>query len=112
MKIIQREPNPSGAYPGIQEGSFSSVPDGMVEWSAALDTATFYEYNGFVTLTIEKGVVVDYAANTEAWQEWKDAQPDPEPDPEPEPDPQDDTDAMLVDLDYRVTLLELELTEE
>lgn len=37
----------------------------------------------------------------------------PEPEPvEPEPTPDDDRDAMLVDLEYRVTLLELGLEEE
>ena len=35
-------------------------------------------------------------------------EPVPEPEPtEPEPTPDDDRDAMLVDLEYRVTLLEL-----
>ena len=40
-------------------------------------------------------------------------EPEPEPEPtepeptEPEPTPDDDRDAMLVDLEYRVTLLEL-----
>lgn len=38
-------------------------------------------------------------------------QPQPEPEPEPMPDIQGDTDAMLVDLDYRVTLLELGLDD-
>lgn len=34
-----------------------------------------------------------------------------EPDAEPEPTAQDDTDAMLVDHEYRITLLELGVTE-
>ena len=39
-------------------------------------------------------------------------EPVPEPEPEePEPTPDDDRDAMLVDLEYRVTLLELGVTE-
>lgn len=43
-------------------------------------------------------------------------EPEPEPIPEPEPaetepDPDEDRDAMLVDLEYRITLLELGVTE-
>lgn len=45
-------------------------------------------------------------------------EPEPEPTPapepvpiEPEPDPDEDRDAMLVDLEYRITLLELGVTE-
>lgn len=37
------------------------------------------------------------------------APPEPEPEPEPVPDPQDDTDAMLVDHELRITMLELGL---
>lgn len=35
------------------------------------------------------------------------APPEPEPGPEPEPDPQADTDALLVDHEMRITMLEL-----
>lgn len=35
--------------------------------------------------------------------------PEPGPTPEPEPTAQDDTDAMLIDHEYRLTLLELGL---
>ena len=37
---------------------------------------------------------------------------EPEPEPEPEPTAQADTDAMLVDHEYRLTLLELGVTED
>lgn len=39
-------------------------------------------------------------------------EPEPAPEPDPEPTAQDDTDAMLVDHEFRLTLLELGLTEE
>ena len=38
--------------------------------------------------------------------------PEPEPQPEPAPTEEDDTASMLVDHEYRLTLLELGLTEE
>ena len=54
MKIIPTTPNPSGAYPPIQDGNFSAVPEGMAVWPDSLDTADFYAHNGFVTLTVEQ----------------------------------------------------------
>lgn len=38
--------------------------------------------------------------------------PEPEPKPEPEPTAEDDMNAMLVDHEYRLTLLELGITED
>ena len=35
----------------------------------------------------------------------------PEPQPEPEPTPEEDTAAMLIDHEFRLTLLELGITE-
>lgn len=54
MKLVYQNPNPSGAYPGIQEGNFSAVPEGMAVWPDTLPTDDFYAYNGFVTLTVEE----------------------------------------------------------
>ena len=48
--------------------------------------------------------------NTEAWEAWKASLPDPV-EPVAEPTAQDDTDAMLIDHEYRLTLLELGVTE-
>lgn len=53
-------------------------------------------------------IVTDWAPNLEAWEAWKASQPEPV---EPEPSAQDDTDAMMIDHEYRLTLLELRLTE-
>ena len=60
MKIIPVAPNPSGAYPPIQDGNLSTVPEGMAVWPDTLDTADFYAHNGFVALTVEQ---VDGLAN-------------------------------------------------
>lgn len=92
MKLIRTTPNPSGAYPPIQEGQFSAVPEGMAVWPEELDTANFYQYNGFVTLVTAQSegitVVTGYQANVEAWESWKESLP-PDPGPEPEPGPED-----------------------
>lgn len=123
MKIIRTTPNDSGAYPGIQAGTFRAIPDGYARWPDDLDTAEFYAHNGFVTLTIEdvaievspgvcdvERTVTAVTPNLEAWEAWKEEEA-AKPTPEPEPTPQDDTDAMLVDHEYRLTLLELGLNE-
>lgn len=85
MKIIRKNPNPSGAYPAIQEGA-TTVYEGHAVWPETLDTADFYNYNGFVTLTIEQANGVDavtaYEPNVEAWETWKASLPEPEPEQE------------------------------
>lgn len=85
MKIIPAAPNPSGAYPPIQNGNYSAVPEGMALWPDSLDTADFYSHNGFVALTVEQvdGVptVISYTPNVEVWEDWLASLP-----PEPEPD--------------------------
>jgi len=48
--------------------------------------------------------------NTEAWEAWRASLPGPV-EPVDEPTAQDDTDAMLIDHEYRLTLLELGVTE-
>lgn len=89
MKLIQKIPNESGAFPPIQEGNFSAVPAGMAIWPDDLDTADFYEHNGFVTLTIEQVDGVDTVtactSNIEAWEEWKASLPEPGDPEQPEP---------------------------
>lgn len=96
---VQPTPNPSGAYPAPQ---LNRAPGLLYLPDAYLDT--FLAYNGFVTLTIVDNVVTAIEPNTEAWESWKAEQPEPV---EAEPTPQEDTDAMLVDHEYRITLLEL-----
>lgn len=114
MRIIRKDANPSGAYPPMQEG-MSAIPEGFALWPDELDTAVFFEHNGFVTLTVEQidGVdtVVDVQPNTEAWEAWQASLPEPS-EAEAAPSEQDDVNAMLVDHEYRITLMELGLTEE
>lgn len=89
MKIIRQAPNPSGAYPSPQSWSSPIIPEGMALWPDTLDTADFYEYNGFVTLTIEQVDGVDTVTactpNIEAWEAWKASLPEPGDSEQPEP---------------------------
>lgn len=109
MKIIAKVPAQNGAYPPLQDWSGLVPPEGHYQWPQYLSTEDFYAYNGFVKLTTARNLVVSYAPNVEAWEAWKASLP---PEPVPEPTPQDDTDSMLVDHEYRITLLELGVTDE
>lgn len=77
----------------VPEG-WAVIPDGLVTENFPFGDITVEEINGVMTVTSWVPGVM------------------PEPAPvEDEPSPQDDTDAMLIDHEYRLTLLELGLTE-
>lgn len=80
MLIIKKTPTENGAYPPLQDWSGLVAPEGYYKWPNTMDTAEFYQYNGFVTLTVVRGMVQSYDPNTEAWEAWKESLP---PDPEP-----------------------------
>ena len=105
MKVVYTEANSSGAYPPIQEGDFEACPEGMAEWPEELGTETFYQYNGFVTLTVEDGRITGCQPNTEAWERWKAEQPDP--DLEPAEVTMEDVVEMMVDHEVRLATLEI-----
>ena len=82
----------------------STKAHGLVEMTEE-QRKTFLAYNGFVNIVVADGIVTDIEPNVEAWEEWKATLPT-EP-TETEPTAQDDTDAMLVDHEFRITMLEL-----
>lgn len=86
MNIIVKTVYENGGYPPIQSWDRPSIPEGYAVWPDDLDTADYYAYNGFVTLTVEPvdGVdtVTKYEPNVEAWEAWKANLPQ-EPEPEP-----------------------------
>lgn len=93
--IIKVEPNPNGSHAN-QGITPRIIPDGWIKVPPHLEAA-FIASGSFCDLIIEDGVLVDIIPL-----------PIPEPEPvEPPIDPQDDTDAMLVDHELRLTLLEL-----
>lgn len=75
MNIIQKQPNPSGAYPPAQS------------WSGAMPPETHYQVadgvelscGGFGTLTIENDIVTAFTGDAEAWERWQAEYPTPEP---------------------------------
>lgn len=81
MKIITKTPASNGAYPPLQDWPQLVPPEDYYKWPDTLETETFYQYNGFVVLTVTRGIVQSYEANVEAWEAWKSSIP-PEPDPE------------------------------
>ena len=97
MLIIAKTPASNGAYPALQDWSGLVAPEGYYKWPDTLDTADFYSYNGFVTLTVVRGMVQSYQPNVEAWEAWKATLP-----PGPEPGG---------DLETRVTNLETAISD-
>ena len=83
MKIIAKTAASNGAYPPIQDWGLLMPPEGYYQWPDSLDPANFYAYNGFVVLTVLRGIVQSYEPNTEAWEAWKATLP-PDPGPGPE----------------------------
>lgn len=81
MKIIRKTPAENGAYPPLQDWGGIVPPSGYNAWPDSLEVETFQQYNGFVVLTVTRGIVQSYEANVEAWETWKESQP-PEPEPE------------------------------
>lgn len=77
MIYIDPAPNASGAYPNPKNQPFPGcIP---------LDdeqAATFFQYNGFVTVTAGEDGEISVSSNTEAWESWKESQP-PKTEPEP-----------------------------
>lgn len=97
MRIIRQLPNDGGAYPAIQEGNFRSVPEGYALWPDNLSTESFYEHNGFVTITIQDGIVQSYVPNLDAWADWKASLPPEEPEAAAAPTEQEQ---LRADVDY------------
>lgn len=112
MYLFFLKQNADGGYAPPQKCDFRAVPEGMAVWPEELGQEDFIACSGFVTPTVEDidGVptVTGYTPNVEAWEAWKASLP---PAAAPAPDAQADIDAMLVDHEYRLTLLELGLWE-
>ena len=82
MNIIFKEPYENGCYSNMQTWEASApIPETHALWPDTLDTDDFYNYNGFVVLTIETidGVdtVTAYEPNVGAWEAWKASLPEP-----------------------------------
>lgn len=105
MKIIKITPNENGSRPALQDWRRNTAPNGYA-WCPDEFESVFYGTSpaGFVNVEIENGVVVAMTVNEEALAEYLASLPEPTA---PEPTAQDDIDAMLVDHELRLTMLEL-----
>jgi hypothetical protein len=75
VNIIQKQPNPSGAYPPIQSWSEATPPDGYYAVADGVELS----HGGFGTLTVEEGIVTAFTPDAEAWERWQAEHPAPEP---------------------------------
>lgn len=97
MRIIEIVARDNGAHRN-QNASLSKVPEG---WAMIPDDMEIPSTFPFVDIEVEDGVVVSMT----------DGVVPERPIVIAEPSAQDDTDAMLIDHEYRLTLLELGITE-
>lgn len=103
MLIIQTEALESGQHPiQSQSGRKTCWLPGYIEVPGHLEREV-WACLGWCDLTIEGGKLTGITPG---------AIPEPEPAPEPEPTAQEDNDAMLVDHEYRLTLVELGVTSD
>ena len=103
MLIIQTEALESGQHPiESQSGRKTCWLPGYIEVPGHLEREV-WACLGWCDLTIEGGKLTGITPG---------AIPEPEPAPEPEPTAQEDNDAMLVDHEYRLTLVELGVTSD
>jgi hypothetical protein len=102
LTIIQVEKTEQGMHRlQAQSGRTESWLEGWIPVPEELE-AEAWACAGWCDLTVENGVLTGIAPTERPIQ----------PEPEAEPTPQEDGDALLVDHECRLTLLELGLTEE
>lgn len=95
MTIIQIDALPNGAHDNQTINDMISLPEG---WAAIPEEIPIPNTFPFVGVEVEGGTVTALLSGVT---------PDPDPEPIPIPTPDEDRDALLVDLEYRTTLLEL-----
>ena len=101
MRIIEIAALSNGAHRNQTPSRISKIPEGWAVVPSNMETPSF----PFGDITVED---VDGIPTVTTWIPG--VLPEPAP-VEDESSPQDDTDAMLIDHEYRLTLLELGLTE-
>lgn len=101
MNIIQKQTNPSGAYPPIQSWQGETPPGGYYE---VADGVTLTD-GGFGAPTVENGIVTAFTGDATAFEAWKASLP--ELTPPVDPPTTTDMAEMLLDLEFRTSLLEM-----
>lgn len=99
MHIIEIAALKNGAHNNRKSDAIKAAPDG---WAVIPDDMPIPETYPFVNIIVDGQTVTSMEAGIV---------PEPEPEPTPEPTEADDTASMLVDHEFRLTMLELGLTE-
>ena len=81
MQILQKAPLENGGYSVIQTWTGDVPPEGYVIVPDTLDTSVFYEFLGFVDLTIAGDTVTGMTGNQTALDAYKASLPEPTPQP-------------------------------
>ena len=100
--ILKVGASESGSRPPLQPWDDNVAPEGFVLCPDEM-VSTFTAAKGFVSIEIENGAVISMTENTAARLAWELANPERPPEHTPEQDMMQ----MLVDQEYRLTLLEL-----
>jgi hypothetical protein len=101
MKIIEIKALENGAHRNQSSSNLKTAPDG---WAIIPDDMELPQTFPFVNITVdENGNIIIIEANQEAY----DAAKASEEEIESTPSIQDDIDTMLIDHEYRLTMLEL-----
>lgn len=79
MKIILREAFSNGAYSGVQSWKSTNLPDDYAWLPDELDLTEFFQYKGFVTLTIAGDTVTAITPDQAAYDAWMAEHPEPDP---------------------------------
>lgn len=108
MYIIKLKPYENGGRPSLQTWGGKIAPDGYALCADEFH-GVFYSTSpaGFVNIAVEDGMVTEMTVNQEALDAYVVSIPTKT---EEDPSVQDDIDAMLVDQEYRITMLELGIT--
>lgn len=102
MYYIDSIPSKTGNYGNPHEpanGIDYALPDELL--------GIYIESMGFVHITVEDSVVTSVTRNEEAYAAYIASLPPPEPPEPPQPTAEDTRDALLVDHELRITMLEL-----
>lgn len=100
MTIIEIQALSNGAHRNQTVSGDITPPEGWAAIPAGMAIPSTFP---FVEVEARNGVVISLTPGVV---------PEPEPEPTPEPTEEEDIAAMTVDHEYRLTLLELGLTEE
>ena len=79
LKILLTSTRENESYAQPQDWDAENLPDGYAWLPDDLDLTEFFQYKGFVTLTIEDDVVTSITPNQEAYDAWMAEHPEPDP---------------------------------